>query len=425
VLTIALLLGSVLFVSILKMKTSFFILLLMNLYFVNLGMLMLYSSERASLWSLVLSLCATLTLTLGYYIGGNPLRKHAALTAQSSNQKVMQIRVLQDQTVYVLVIAVSLISAYHLLIGGIPILSNRVESVRFNFNSSGLLGIPGRVFLYGPTFAWVITAINANLKSIPLRSYRPFQLATFTLIACALASGFKGDLLSLTVLFLGFGAKYGVNNLFTFEKILKRYSAILAIPIFYFFLVATRYRSYKLNDSPLIVELFERLTLRGSEPGSFALNMDKNVFLQNFTLLSDFQILISKYLGIVLSDKITLERFISIKLLGWDKLTTSYFTPPVTIGIFPEFYYFFGIAPALIFVFGLGFLFKKFERYNTKNTIRSSASIFGVLLISSLVIKGAFAYHFLNIVVLYTLGLLFVKLFDTVSVSQSKSNSNF
>ena len=398
--------GLFLFTIILKEKTSFFNLLILNIYFSILGTAILSTRGIGSLRSFLLVTIAAIALLVGHYLG-TVRNESKSLRLKSNSNLLFHNGALDDSTVYVLVCAVALITFYHLIVGGIPILSSRVEVARFNFNSSGLFGIPGRIFLYGVPFAWVVASANAKLKSIPWKSYNPWLIATGTLIISSISSGFKGDLFSALVLFLGAVSQFDSKRQMTFSHLIKRYQSLLFISLAYFFIVARQYRSYKLVDAPLWEQLFGRLTVSGAEPGTFLMGLSRDDY-SNFSLVSDFQVLISKYTGLVLSDRITLERFVSIKLLGWDHVTTSYFAPPVTIGIFPETMFYFGTVFAILVMLIVGFTFARLEVSNNVNTLKTTAVILLQSLLSLIVIKGAVAYHILNVLLIDCIMLIFV-----------------
>src|SRR5690348_8100753 len=93
------------------------------------------------------------------------------------------------------------LAGYHLIALGLPILQPDVEIRRFDFTSSGLLGIPGRMFLYGLPFsviAWTLAGSRVGSKSV----HRWVRGTWGAYVAAQVASGFKGGLLNIVILYV-------------------------------------------------------------------------------------------------------------------------------------------------------------------------------------------------------------------------------
>jgi len=90
------------------------------------------------------------------------------------------------------------LAAYHLVMVGIPILTGNVEVTRFDFTSSGLFGIPGRMYLFGLPFAVLLVSIGAGRNLLPVS--RRLLVATWgAYILANLVGGLKGGMVNVLV----------------------------------------------------------------------------------------------------------------------------------------------------------------------------------------------------------------------------------
>ncbi len=160
---------------------------------------------------------------------------------------------------------------YHFVAGGIPALSEEIEVARFNFSASGLLGIPGRMFLFGLPFAAVMSLLAAS-REPSVSSRRLAQMVWVAFVVSQLLSGFKGGIVTvILVALLGLalaGRAIDLSAAIRSRWLLGAGAAAVLVAIFYSF----QYRSVGV-DSPdeAVRYLAERLTIVAAQPGYVAL----------------------------------------------------------------------------------------------------------------------------------------------------------
>lgn len=289
------------------------------------------------------------------------------------------------------VLAAGGLAFYHIAIVGPPIFASDIEVSRFDFTSSGFFGIPGRMYLFGTTFAWIIASANAQALGRRWRTYTPWKMATGILLILALLSGFKGELLATAVVLM---CTYVVISGRTLRlgTLIIRYWWALVPPVAYFLLVAGLYQTYASSGKSTLQLTWERLTVVAAEPTQFALT-----YFDSFDggLASDFAYFLTKYVGQSVAGRYTFERAVSAAILNIAPESSAW-APPVTVGGFAESAAFFGVPAALSAMAMCGFILGWLTTLRVYSATRLTIAAVVSWAIYTWMLKGGLAYHVLN-----------------------------
>ena len=161
---------------------------------------------------------------------------------------------------------VVILTFYHFFVSGIPLFSEDVEIARFDFTSSGLLGIPGRMFLFGLPFTVLLMSIAAFRRLVPV-SRKLLYFVWLSYIATSLLGGFKGGLVAvLTILLL---ARSVVSRPLSLRRAVVGWRVFIIVgALIYCGLISFRYRSLGLTGpGDVIPYLAARATTSAAAPG--------------------------------------------------------------------------------------------------------------------------------------------------------------
>jgi hypothetical protein len=354
-----------------------------------LGIWLLETAHSQGHQATMLFMGGALATTFGFWAASR-------LTPQATRQhsRSHSTKAFPESTLYLLVCIVGLLGLYHVFAAGIPYFSPNVERARFDFRSSGLWGIPSRMFLFGSQITVVITGLNAVAKQRRWREYGPFRMALSVTIVLALLSGFKGSLLNIAVLLIILQASGGVG-LYRVADIIKRFWAAIALIFLYIVAVASTYSTYSLRYASTIDALLARVTTEGARPAWNILTGSFNWTGGN-AFLHDVEYLVQHYAtSNTFQPAYPFVRAVSSHILGIDPVSTLW-APPVTVTGFAEIYaghgYFVALASMLAVGATAGFL----ERYRFANArLRTVATVLTLMLVD-FVAKGNSAYVTVN-----------------------------
>jgi hypothetical protein len=286
-------------------------------------------------------------------------------------------------------------AVYHFVAGGIPLLSQNVEVARFDFAGSGLLGLPGRMYLFGLPFLVIFVSVfHARHPFVSCRWL--LRLVWCVFAATQVLSGFKGALFGLLATFLLVRAVAGrpldIRGLFR-----PRIMAIGASAAVLAYLLSFRYGSLQvLRGSEAIAYLEDRLTVVQAQPGYVAMTQFGGPHHAYWA--GDFVYTFKKYTS--RSDEIgsllPLELLVSARLaqlpIGAD------FIAPTTVGAYAGWYAdygAFGAAFALL-ICGAGYGFAYLRATQSPRAWRAALWGFGAYLGGLYIVKGNIAYYFVN-----------------------------
>jgi hypothetical protein len=363
-------------------------------YFIVLGVILLKSEGSASSIALWLQAYAFFVILFFSII----LRKLDSLEERPTANHTPY----HPSAIITINILIGIFTFYHLIKIGIPIFSTSIEISRFNISSSGLYGIPGRMYLFGVMFGWIVATINARWRKVRLTRDFAWWISMVNIIGSSLLSGFKGELVNYLVLMICCSGLISRHYQFTIIDMVRRYWGISLIALSYFFWVAGKYNSYKNTDRSLPLQMFDRLTKRAAEPGVFVIDqLTHSPYVRSIG--DDFQYFLSKYSASSTPDLVPFEKIVATKIYGWDHLINSSFYAPVTIGIAPEMLYFLGIATAFAIIPAICFLLFQTLKMTRGGLLRCSAVCILAIYAYKIILKGDFVYHTINYVVIYSL----------------------
>ncbi|SFK18438.1 hypothetical protein [Cellulomonas sp. KH9] len=352
------------------------------------GLTMLADSGQAqysTAWMFLASVVAFLTgyFTSEFFLRNLPARPTRALAP------------LRESAVWAIVLVAGALGTYHLFVGGLPIFSDNIETERFDFSSSGLFGIPGRMYLFGIPIAWVIASANARALGMAWPTYRPWRVATAALVLTTLLSGFKGDAMSLVLTIVALYIIISGTRI-TLGEMVRRFWWTGALAVGYFAAVAALYPTYSASGQSVWVQLSRRLTTVPAEPVAYAIEGYAHISA-NVPVFSDLGYFIRKYSGNEAPGSYSFERAVSASMIGVDPASSAW-TTPVTVSGFAEAYVSFGFAIALIMILLAGVALSYFESAQQRSTTGLVArAVFG-LMITGWLAKGGLAYHAVNYV---------------------------
>lgn len=322
-----------------------------------------------------------------------------------------------ERVLRVLIIVVFAFVIYHLLLGGIPLLSDNPEIARFNVTSSGLFGIPSRMFLFGLPFVVLMATIAAKRALVAISRMVLISIWGFYLLA-SLFSGFKSSLFTAFIVFLLAQAIAGepvsIKKIFSLQGVTVC-AAILG-SVFY---VGSLYGTLNL-DSLTGFEAYAvaRSTVIAAEPGYYAITDFGTDGRWANQYLTDFRYYIDEYLPNgpqSSSDTMPLDKLISY-LLYYAPIGDSDSIVSVTVGAFPEMFVNMGNIAYLGMLF-LGFLFYLiYRKAMTSRSIFACGAYSSVLYwMSVYVANGNLVYYVLNMG--FVIVMLYIVLVITTSVT--------
>lgn len=298
-----------------------------------------------------------------------------------------------DSLVWGAVVGASVLGVYHLIAGGVPIFSDALERERFSFTSSGMWGIPGRMYLFGIPIAWLLALANAHARGGRLLVYRPLTVATIALVITSLVGGFKGDILSLAIFVLASLGAFKMAD-WSVGRVVGKFWWAFALGILYFALTVVLYPSYASRGGSLFSQIYDRLTVIPAQPIVVALS-GFGPYSSTGDIASDFRYYLLKYLGGDTAGLFSFERFVSAQIIGADP-TSSAWTTPVIVGGYAELVHFGGYWLGLLGMLVAGVSLARLERASPARPGRKAVALVASWGIFLWVTKGGLAYYLTN-----------------------------
>ncbi len=269
-----------------------------------------------------------------------------------------------------------LITAFHFLRTGIPILATDPELARWNFTASGFFGIPGRVYNLGLVYVYVLAACcrgSVPRGSIIATKYGRLQIALAAAVSLTrVLGGFKGELLAFFVVIIAAELVQGRGRsrraLRQDRRAVLVSSLLLAGAIGYAFVAGLSYRSTEYlaqqNDITWPERFFDRATGMGAEPGRIAVadKAEGRTLLDGSVSINDFRFSLSRYVPGFSYDQANFNTILSAQISGRRAVIASasaeqYFVVPVTPGLPAYVFYDFGEIGVSLLALGLGLVF--------------------------------------------------------------------
>lgn len=257
-------------------------------------------------------LLAPALIALGMVLG--PTAQTRIFTG-SKNHKLHSYLKIAFSVVFILAIL-------HFALGGIPVLSDSVETQRFNLGASGLGGFPSRAVLYAlPALALIsLATVTSATQRITIGIWALY-------VVTRLAMGFKGALLE--VIFL-----VTIAYLIRIGKPKAKHLALLAAGLIGALIYVEAVRSLyatSATGADNVAYILDRSTKQAIESGYLALFYSPDLASGSTAFWSDFQQLLSRYTGNAGSGDYTFDMLMSSIVTG-TPLGVGKFIVPVTVG---------------------------------------------------------------------------------------------
>jgi len=312
---------------------------------------------------------------------------------------------------------VVILTFYHFLVSGVPLLSDDVETARFDFTSSGLFGIPGRMFLFGLPFTVLLVSSAAFRKLAPI-SRQLLYFVWLSYIATSLLGGFKGGLVAvLTIVLL---ARSAVGRPLSLRRAVVGWRLFVIIAaLLYCAGISFRYRSLGLTSpGDVIPYLAGRVTTSAAAPGYLVFSRYGMDGTGGAHYAQDANYFLRKYLPFVFSDDgVTLpfDKTISVALYH-TPISGRTFIVPVTVGAFPELVSNIGVGAAMIGMFLVGAFISYFlsRSQRSRGAFQSALFALTVNLLQIYILNGNLIYTCFNLVFV---GLLLFGLYCACHIS--------
>lgn len=283
----------------------------------------------------------------------------------------------------------------HFVRGGVPILAANPELARLNFTSSGLLGVPGRLYLFGLPFVVALTAWEARRAGVSLWRYRAFQLCFLFFTISRALSGFKSAYLEV-LLVLGIIMLTGRR-----PPSVKRTVVALSVPVaaslLAAYLVGTMYATYETSSGGARRAFIDRLTSDAAISTVVVLDDAVPRFGTSPALRTDFMYYARSYFHVGPGYPFAFERVVSASLVGGSP--TDPYLSPVTTGAFADIYFDEGVWVALggmVLLGGLGAVVVNVGRGSERRPLRYMFVFASAMAMYDYMTKGSLAYNLLN-----------------------------
>jgi hypothetical protein len=335
----------------------------------------------------------TVAMVFGYHLYNLANRSRKPLPQQGISAETTQ----HLSSLIGFMILVSLLTVYHFFVVGIPLLAADPEVARFNFADSGLLGIPGRMYLFGIPFLLLLSTCVATRFPSP-RARRVERIAWIVYICVNLFSAFKGALLEALMMLLLTTSLRGkpvhLVRVIWGTRLLLLVGAVL----YGSFLTMSYFTLGFTNTTDIVAYASERVTIGSAEPG-YAVMQDFGTGNGEY-LLGDFRYFLSKYfhfLGVLPSPVLPLDLSVSAQLYD-TPISDDNLIVPVTVGIFPELYANFNTDWAILMMLGVGLVYAMVYKRAliAKNPFAATVMAFGIYMLQRCIVKGGVAYFLLN-----------------------------
>ena len=349
--------------------------------------------------STTLMYCAAVgLLVIGHLIhqSWSRLRRPAASTADLNH---LPRRSTPGVVVFSCVVII--LTFYHFFATGVPLLSEDVETARFDFTSSGLLGIPGRMFLFGLPFTVLLVSVAAFRNLVPVsRTLLYFVWVCY--IATGLLGGFKGGLVAvLTIMLL---ARSVISKPVSLRRAVVGWRVlVIAGALLYCGLISFRYRSLGLtNPSDVIPYLAARATTSAAAPGYLVFSRYGTDGTGGDHYAQDATYFLGKYLPFVFTDDGTalpFDKTVSAALYN-TPISGKAFIVPVTVGAFPELVSNVGIGGAMTGMLLIGVFISYFvsRAQQSRGAFQSALFALTVNLLQIYILNGNLVYTCFNLI---------------------------
>lgn len=322
---------------------------------------------------------------------------------------------------------VVLLIIYHFAVGGIPALSSNVAQSRFDNTSSGLLGIPGRMKLYGPDMLFFYTCYFHYRRDIfpKYKKYdKYFYIAILVEVLTALSSGSKSSVLGLWVLILYYfvyrNKDISIKRFFN-RKVITGIVVIGILGMAYFAFYFKRYNN-QYSEMNMVSYIIYRSTSLMGEGATYIFNNKDAI---NIPFWYDLIYYLQKYFHVSFCNSTVMPLEVAVSnSINHITYTNAYaFYVPITIGAFPELMYFFsfGVLPlSLILGILFGYIYDKIRKVHSPFEFSSLCLLLSFF--ADYISKGGTWFHIINYFLIYCIFFIFYQIGKNIRIPAVRLN---
>jgi hypothetical protein len=295
-----------------------------------------------------------------------------------------------------IIVITSLGCIYHFAKTGIPLLSSNVELSRLDVGSSGLFGVPSRLYLFGTLLVCAIAVAEARSAGRRISGDAAVRMAFGLLIVSRVLSGFKSGLWQCVV----FGVLLAVLALGPIS--LRRYRGKLvllaAAAVIFAYLTGSSYSSYQTGGSSVISTLETRLTSGSAQPVALSMELhSSDVADPRSALTMDLQYLIPRYFRLGTPQPYGFTRLIASRIAIANPISTNRIAPVTVTGYGYARYQLGRFAFLMTLALGLflGVASRLATRYSS-SALRFALLVGAVQMDLDIMTRGEFVYAIIN-----------------------------
>tara|TARA_B100001057_G_scaffold217270_1_gene217451 strand:- start:2949 stop:4181 length:1233 start_codon:yes stop_codon:yes gene_type:complete len=333
------------------------------------------------------------------------LKKKNTLLIKKSDYRVSKTRLSSVVLIFALVII------YHYAVGGIPLFSSNILFDRFESNSSGFFGIPGRFNLFGGVFIFFLAYAAFTIKGKEYKNI--FFITLIILLISMLFKGSKGTLIHFLVAILicrsVITQDTGVRNRGPSSKILIPLGALIAIS---FVWISNIHISTGVTRYTNLFDLLITRVIEISGEGYFhavTSFVNENGFGFGGNSINDMITFVSRLTGVG-EQYYTLEK---VSALSTGSTIGLHYIVPVELNIFGYMYMELGLAGVFLIGSLIGFSTGNigFEILNCYSIKRITYLMFMQFFLFLLIIKGDLIFLIITMGISYLMFIIICKIF--------------
>lgn len=296
--------------------------------------------------------------------------------------------------IWLVLIAMATLTAFHFAVVGVPILTANVETARYNLIDSGFFGLPSRAYLFGLPLAAAGAIYVARTRTDGV-DRRLLIAAIGILVVSRIAGGFRSGLLEALLVVLIATALSG--NGITIPNVVRRFALPTLAVIVSALMLSTAYATVQKSGRDPIDALVSRSTEEAARPGWLALQSDAWIVQgSEGALQQDLQYYANRYLEGDAGPYATYNQRVAAEIYGQSTYAARDLAP-VTVGLFPQLHSDFGLAAIFLMVLvGGGYAWSERAIRLSRTVTRYILAIALLLALNDALTKGDPVYVFVN-----------------------------
>lgn len=338
----------------------------------------------------------TAAFLAGYLLAVRGRRRVLARSEEGSSAQARLILSVLAASTVVLV-------AVHFAVGGVPLFSSDVETIRFQLANSGFFGVPSRAYLFGLP---ILVLAYASLPRLSRRDRVVFLLLVTTFVVSRLLGGLKSGLWEVTlVVLLAHIVHIGAVPPVLSRPVVRR-ALLVVIAVLFAAYLGTQYSTVQVRSMRGAADyLAARLTVGTVGAGEYAVEghaLDRD----GSRLGGDFLYYLDRYssglprrLGLFVPPRFDTSRLISTGSQGLPPDTLAYVSP-VAPGLAPSLFLDWAWLGVIVGMAAAGYVLRWLQ-WRAIVTTGMSAGVWaaGALILMYIITNGTAGYYVVNFVV--------------------------